>query len=114
MVELANPLPHFTFVSPLFRECPRCPFCTWFYREPMSEDIRQLKNGQWLVRVEAGRDPVIGCRIQKSKSVVGSKRDAKNDLQCLQAEVQRAPAPSSKMTLNELCATWIESPTKSG
>jgi len=64
----------------------------------MSENIRQLRNGQWLVRVEAGRDPVTGRRIQKSKSVAGSKRDAKKALLDLQAEVQRTPVPSSTMT----------------
>ncbi len=71
---------------------------TWFYLGPMSENIRQLRNGQWLVRVEAGRDPVTGRRIQKSKSVAGSKRDAKKALLDLQAEVQRTPVPSSTMT----------------
>jgi hypothetical protein len=64
----------------------------------MSGNIRQLRNGQWLVRVEAGRDPVTGRRIQKSKSVAGSKRDAKKALLDLQAEVQRTPVPSSTMT----------------
>ena len=80
----------------------------------MSGNIRQLKDGHWLVRVEAGRDPATGRRVQKSKSVMGSKRDAKKALQDLQAEVQRTPVPSSTMTLNELCTKWIESPTKSG
>ena len=80
----------------------------------MSGNIRQLNNGHWLVRVEAGRDPVTGRRIQKSKSVFGSKRDAKKCLQDLQAEVARTPIPSSTMSLNELCEKWIESPTKSG
>ena len=64
----------------------------------MSGNIRQLRNVQWLVRVEAGRDPVTGRRIQKSKSVAGSKRDAKKALLDLQAEVQRTPVPSSTMT----------------
>ena len=64
----------------------------------MSGNIRQLRNGQWLVRVEAGRDPVTGRRIQKSKSVAGSKRGAKKALLDLQAEVQRTPVPSSTMT----------------
>ena len=64
----------------------------------MSGNIRQLRNGQWLVRVEAGRDPVTGRRIQKSKSVAGSKREAKKALLDLQAEVQRTPVPSSTMT----------------
>ena len=64
----------------------------------MSGNIRQLRNGQWLVRVEAGRDPVTGRRIQKPKSVAGSKRDAKKALLDLQAEVQRTPVPSSTMT----------------
>jgi integrase len=80
----------------------------------MSGNIRQLKYGQWLVRVEAGRDPVTGRRIQKSKTVSGSKRDAKKCLQDLQAEVARTPIPSSTMSLNDLCEKWIESPTKSG
>jgi len=80
----------------------------------MSGSIRQLKSGQWLVRVEAGRDPMSGRRLQKSKTVIGGKRDAKKALQDLQTEVARTPIPSSTMSLNDLFEKWIESPTKSG
>lgn len=80
----------------------------------MSGSVRELKNGKWLVRVEGGRDPVTGRRVQKSKTVAGTKRDTKKILQELQLEISRNPIPSSTMTLNELFDIWIGSTTKGG
>ena len=80
----------------------------------MNGNIRQLENDKWLVRVEGGRDPVTGRRIQKSKTVSGNKRDAKKALLDLQLDVARNPVPSSTMTMNELFDLWIASTTKGG
>jgi integrase len=80
----------------------------------MSGNIRELKNGKWLVRVESGRDSVTGRRVQKSKTIAGSKRDARKILHGLQLEVSQNPISSSKITLNELFDMWIGSTTKGG
>ena len=80
----------------------------------MSGSVCELKNGKWLVRVEGGQDPVTGRRVQKSKTVSGTKRDAKKALQELQLVISRNPVPSSTMTLNALFDKWIISTTKGG
>lgn len=80
----------------------------------MSGNIRRLENGKWLVRVEGGRDPHTRRRIQKSRTVAGSKKVAQRALHDLQLEVAKTPIPSSTMTLNELADLWMNSPTKGG
>jgi integrase len=80
----------------------------------MSGNIRQLKNGRWLARVEGGQDPLTGRRIQKSKTITGTRSDAKKVLQELQLEILRSPVPSTTMTLNDLFDIWITSTTKGG
>lgn len=80
----------------------------------MSGSIRRLKNGKWLVRIESGRDPVTGRRLQKSRTVDGTRRDARKALEELRREVLMKPVPTSTMTLNELFEVWIETPTKNG
>ena len=46
----------------------------------MSGSIRQLKENYWLLRVDQGRDPLTGRRIQASRTVSGNRKAAERAL----------------------------------
>ena len=73
--------------------------------------VRQLDEGRWLIRVSCGRDSHSGKRVQPSKVVHGSRRDAERELIRFQAE-HLEPHPGS-ITLSELFERWVEAPTRS-
>jgi hypothetical protein len=54
----------------------------------MSGSIRQLKNDYWLLRVDQGRDPLTGRRIQASKTVSGNRKAAERALDELKFSIR--------------------------
>jgi integrase len=79
----------------------------------MKGSISRLGDGRWLVRVEAGRHPATGKRIQPSRVVHGSRRRAEEALDVLRDEVRERPA-GGPGTLEELVELWLSSPNRSG
>lgn len=80
----------------------------------MSGSIRQIKKNYWLLRVDQGRDPISGKRIQASRTIRGTRRQAEDALDELRLEVRARGTAITSMTLNELADRWLETPTKSG
>ena len=80
----------------------------------MSGSLRQHKPGSWLLRVDLGKDPISGKRIQMSRVVHGTRRQAERALDEFKVEVRSRGSVTSSMTLAELSERWLSSPTKSG
>ena len=80
----------------------------------MSGSIRQLKNNYWLVRVDQGRDPLTGKRIQASKTVTGNRKSAERALDELKFTIHNKTSTPSTLTLAVLIDMWAESHTKAG
>ena len=80
----------------------------------MSGSIRQIKASYWLVRVDQGRDPLTGKRIQASKTVRGNRKAAEFALDELKFSLREQRSTPSTLTLSELIEQWAESLTKSG
>jgi len=76
--------------------------------------VRPHRQGEWLVRLSAGRDPITGRRRQPSKVVVGSRDDARRVLAHMQHELLEGQFNAATLTVSELFSLWIDSPTKSG
>ncbi len=75
---------------------------------------RKLKENYWLLRIDRGRDPVSGKRIQASRTVRGTSRQAELALDEFRAETQASGSPLPSMTLCELAERWMTTPTKGG
>jgi integrase len=73
----------------------------------MSGGLRQRQPGVWEVRLEAGRDPVTGRRLQISKSVKGSKRDAQRVLNELAAKADKGQYGGTATTFRQLSEQWL-------
>jgi hypothetical protein len=80
----------------------------------MSGSIRQLKNDYWLLRVDQGRDPLTGRRIQASKTVSGNRKAAERALDELKFSIRNQITTPSTLTLSVLIDLWAESLTKNG
>lgn len=73
----------------------------------MSGGIRQLRTGVWEVRLEAGRDPLTGRRLQISRSVKGTKRDAQKVLNELAVEADKGRYVGTATTFDQLSEQWL-------
>ena len=80
----------------------------------MSGSIRQLKSDYWLLRVDRGRDPLTGRRIQASKTVSGNRKAADRALDELKFTIRNQITSPSTLTLSVLIDLWAESLTKNG
>lgn len=70
--------------------------------------VRQRRQGVWEVRIEAGRDALTGRRIQVSRSVHGTKRDAQRLLNALLAAQEAGHGGhGSTATLRHLIDQWL-------
>jgi excisionase family DNA binding protein len=92
----------FTSVSQHDGLVPSCPSGIRVYVGPMNGSIRQIKKNYWLLRVDQGRDPISGKRIQASRTLRGTRRQAEDALDELRLEVRARGTASTSMTLNEL------------
>jgi len=70
--------------------------------------MRQRQPGVWEVRLEAGRDPLTGRRLQISRSVRGSKREAQKVLNELAVQADRGSHSGTSLTFQQLCEKWLE------
>lgn len=61
-------------------------------------EITSLGKNRWLVRVSAGYDKATGKRIRKSKTVRGTKKDARKAMNAL---LSQYGAPGSSVTLSD-------------
>jgi integrase len=73
----------------------------------MRGGLRERSPGVWEVRVERGRDPVTGRRLQKSRTVRGGKREAQRALNALVAEVEEGTSSSSDATFRHVAERWL-------
>ena len=73
----------------------------------MSGEMRQRRPGVWEVRLEAGRDPVTGRRLQISRSVTGTKRDAQKALNELAVEADKGRYLGTATTFRQLSEQWL-------
>jgi integrase len=80
----------------------------------MRGSIREYRHGYWLVRIDAGPDPISGKRRQASRTIRGSRRQAEELLDDLRVEVRTQSLPTAGLTLDELFENWIAATTRSG
>jgi hypothetical protein len=62
----------------------------------------------WVLRVYAGRDPLTGKKVWKSRTFQGTKREADRALAAFVAEQPSAQAPAPSRTFGELLERWFE------
>lgn len=74
----------------------------------MTGTIRQRSPGTWELRVSTGRDPLTGRYRTTTKTVRGTKTQAKAALGALVAEVARGKHTGTSATLGTLLDTWLE------
>ena len=75
----------------------------------MRGSLREKRDGYWEVRIDAGVDRLTGKRVQVSRSVEGSRRDAERVLNTLISKHETASiGGSTTATLSQLLAAWIE------
>ena len=82
--------------------------------ECMTGYIRKIDQDKWFVRISAGKHPITGKRIQKSRVIEGSRRDATKALHDLRSQDYAGSFNSSNITLDEIVAMWLDAPTKGG
>ena len=82
--------------------------------ECMAGHIRKIDQDKWFVRMSAGKHPITGKRIQKSRVIQGSRRDATKALHDLRSQDYAGSLNSSNVTLDEIVAMWLDAPTKGG
>jgi integrase len=80
----------------------------------MSGSIRQLKKNYWLIRVDRGRDPLTGKRIQASRTVTGNRKAAECALDELKFSIREQASSPSTLSLSTLIGLWENSPTRDG
>jgi len=80
----------------------------------MGGSLREYRPGCWLLRIDLGRDALSGRRIQASRTVRGTRRQAQEALDEFKVETRTRRAVPSSMTLAELADRWLETPTRSG
>jgi integrase len=71
-------------------------------------NIRQVRIGVWEIRVDTGRDPVTGRRRQRSKTVVGTRRDAQRVANEMAVEADRGQYNGTGATFHQLTNRWLE------
>lgn len=69
--------------------------------------MRETSPGVWEVRFMAGHDPVTGLNRQLSKTVRGSKTQARQRLNALVAEAQAGRYDGTSSTFGELVVKWL-------
>ncbi len=75
----------------------------------MRGSLREKRAGYWEVRIDAGVDRLTGKRVQVSRSVEGSRRDAERVLNTLISKHETASVGgSTTATLGQLLGAWLE------
>ncbi len=82
--------------------------------DSMSGYVRQTGNNKWFVRASAGKHPVTGKRIQKSRVVYGTRDDAKKALYELEGQRYLGTSRALGALLDEVVRAWLDAPTKGG
>ena len=79
-------------------------------REVSGSIRRGRRAGTWEVRVSLGRDPLTGKYHQVSRTVTGTRRDARAALAELTLEVAHEThvAGASDATVAQLLAEWLD------
>lgn len=73
----------------------------------MRGGLRQRSPGVWEVRAEAGRDPVTGRRLQVSRTVRGTKREAQKTLNALVVELDEGSRSGLEATFADVVERWL-------
>lgn len=70
--------------------------------------MRERRPGIWELRVGAGKDPVTGRYLTKTRTFHGGKREARNELTALVAEVNKGEHRRSMGTFGYLLDRWLD------
>jgi len=74
----------------------------------ISKRTRKDGGTSWLLKYDAGSDPKTGQRLQRYKTVRGSKKDAERKLRSLLSHVDKGThVDRNRLTLGDWCETWI-------
>src|SRR5215218_9997969 len=68
----------------------------------MAGSMYRRPSGLWVLRVYAGRDPLTGKKVWKSRTFQGTKREADRALAAFMSEQPSAQAPAPSRTFGEL------------
>jgi integrase len=74
----------------------------------MAGSMYRRPSGLWVLRVYAGRDPLTGKKVWRSRTVRGTKREAERELAAFVTEQPSAQAPAPSRTFGELLERWFE------
>lgn len=75
----------------------------------MRGSLREKRTGYWEVRIDAGIDRLTGKRVQVSRSVEGTRRDAERVLNTLISKAETASVGgSTTATFGALVAAWLD------
>lgn len=76
--------------------------------------IKLVRDGVYRLRVDAGRDPLTGRRLQPSRTVYGSRRDAQVALSRWLVDLDHRGSTPSALSVAELFEKWISAPGRGG
>ena len=100
--------------SEIGSDCPLCP-CPYFdWMTGARGSIKLVRAGVYRLRVDAGRDPLTGRRLQPSRTVYGSRREAQETLSRWLVDLGRHGSTPSVMTVADLFERWISAPGRGG
>ena len=75
----------------------------------MRGSLREKRSGYWEVRIDAGIDRLTGKRVQVSRSVEGTRRDAERVLNTLISKHETASVGgSTTATFGALVSAWLD------
>src|SRR3954451_11698746 len=74
----------------------------------MAGSMYRRPSGLWVLRVYAGRDPLTGKKVWKSRPFRGTKREAERALAAFVTEQPSAHVPAPSRTFGELLERWFE------
>lgn len=75
----------------------------------MRGSLREKRAGYWEVRIDGGVDRLTGKRVQISRSVAGTKREAEKVLNTLISKHEtNSVGGSTTATFGGLLTKWIE------
>lgn len=76
--------------------------------------IKLVRPGVYRIRIDAGLHPATGRRVQPSRTVYGTRREAQVALSIWLAQVDSKPGYDSALTVDDLFEQWLSAPSRGG
>lgn len=76
--------------------------------------IKLVRPGVYRIRIDAGLHPATGRRVQPSRTVYGTRREAQVALSMWLAQVDSKPGYDSALTVDDLFEQWLSAPSRGG